>query len=347
VNYSIKTFRGYGTTSSVQVWGQLTTAEAQPSRHQSARTDKRARVWRRIRDAFRLAVSRRFPGQRLRVTCASITVDTTTDVYGHFAVSLPVSIGNAALKQVPYRVELAQPKEANPVVGEDTVLLPGDAARRVIISDIDDTIVYTGVANKLRMLWQLFARSAQERTPFPGMAALYRGLRTGRSETESNPLIYLSRSPWSIYPVLEEFFSLHRFPPDPVILLREWGITWRHPMPQRAPSHKADLLKTLFTTYTDQRFVLIGDSGQRDPELYGSFARNHPGRVEAIYIREAGESRSRRDTLEDMRTSLEELGVPMIIAQHTEQLAQDAATRGFISRSSLEATQRDSRAEAV
>ena len=33
-------------------------------------------------------------------------------------------------------------------------------------------------------------------------------------------------------------------------------------------------------------FVLIGDSGEKDPEIYADIVREHPGRVLAVYIRE-------------------------------------------------------------
>ena len=221
------------------------------------------------------------------------------------------------------------------------------SSRRVVVSDIDDTIVHTGVANKLKMLWELFAQSAEEREAFPGTAALYRGLHAGASGEERNLLIYLSRSPWSIYPVLEEFFSIHHFPPDPVILLREWGISWRHPFPRRARSHKYDLLKEIFDTFPDQRFVLIGDSGQRDPELYADFARRNPGQIDAVYIRQIGDSGKRGAELEAMRAELAQQGVPIVVARETRQMAEDAAERGFVGASTLTAVQRESHAQGV
>jgi phosphatidate phosphatase APP1 len=34
------------------------------------------------------------------------------------------------------------------------------------------------------------------------------------------------------------------------------------------------------------RFVLLGDSGEKDPEIYADVVREHPGRILAVYIRE-------------------------------------------------------------
>ena len=50
----------------------------------------------------------------------------------------------------------------------------------------------------------------------------------------------------------------------------------------------ADVLES----FPDSRFLLIGDSGEQDMELYASFARERPEQVLAIFIRDAGGDRS-------------------------------------------------------
>jgi Uncharacterized conserved protein (DUF2183) len=82
---------------------------------------------------------------------------------------------------------------------------------------------YTGVANKLRMLWRLFVEDAQSRVAFPGAGALYQALHGGVSEDQQNPMFFVSRAPWGIYEVLEEFFDQHGIPVGPILFLREWG----------------------------------------------------------------------------------------------------------------------------
>ena len=36
--------------------------------------------------------------------------------------------------------------------------------------------------------------------------------------------------------------------------------------------------------YPQRKFVLVGDSGQQDPEIYGLFARKYPRQVIAVFI---------------------------------------------------------------
>src|SRR5690606_19716965 len=143
-----------------------------------------------------------------------------------------------------------------------------EASRFAVISDIDDTVMHTGVANKLGMMWRLFVQDSKSRTVFPGVSALYRALHAGASGDDGNPMLYVSRAPWGIYDVLEEFFRRHGIAEGPILILREWGVSWRNPVPRRAEDHKRVLIEAIMDLYSDLPFVLIGDSGQHDPWVY-------------------------------------------------------------------------------
>ena len=174
---------------------------------------------------------------------------------------------------------------APPFSQMDELFIPPPTARLVVISDIDDTVMHTGVGNKVSMLWRLFLQRAENRVAFPGVAALLQALHRGADGTEHNPMLYVSRAPWSIYEVLESFFRQHDIPVGPVLFLREWGMTLQRPLPRRGKGHKLELIRNMLDLYRDLPFILIGDSGQRDPEIYARIVREHPGRVLAIYIR--------------------------------------------------------------
>ena len=99
-------------------------------------------------------------------------------------------------------------------------------------------------------------------------------------------MLYVSRAPWGIYEILEEFFHRHEIPVGPILFLREWGISWRHPVARRAIDHKQVLIEAMMRLYHDMPFVLIGDSGQHDPEIYRRIVDETRARVRAVYIRE-------------------------------------------------------------
>ncbi|MGD2083367.1 MAG: DUF2183 domain-containing protein [Chromatiales bacterium] len=327
---SIQPFRGFGSDRTVCISGQVMFGRGTQV-HRPRAQDERRRLWRRLVDALRLAISPRVPRARVRVLCGGTTREVVSDRHGYFSVCLEIPPQKTAALWREYLVELVEPETGEAVSGRGEILVATPASRRVIVSDIDDTVIFTGVSNKLMMLWRLFAHGVQERVPFPGIAALYRGLYGGGDGGEQNPLVYISRSPWSIYPTLEEFFQYHSIPIGPVLQLRDWGITLRHPYPRRARGHKHALLERVLEVYPDRPLVLIGDSGQRDPELYLAIAREHPDRIAAIYIRDLRLSKRRSAGLSAMRDELDGLGVAMVAAATTDEMARDARERRWIS----------------
>jgi phosphatidate phosphatase APP1 len=210
------------------------------------------------------------------------------------------------------------------------VFLPPPQCRYVVISDIDDTIMETGVASKLKMIWRLFMQGAESRVAFPGVAGLLQALHRGASGLEANPMLYVSRAPWSIYEVLDEFFNLHGIPVGPILFLREWGLTLQSPLPRRARDHKLELIRHMLALYDELPFVLIGDSGQRDPEIYAQIVREHPGRVLAIYIRNVGRDPARHRAIEALAREVVAAGSSLLLAADSLAIAQHAAAHGLI-----------------
>jgi phosphatidate phosphatase APP1 len=233
-------------------------------------------------------------------------------------------------------LEVLDPAPA-PVVARAEVYVPPASARFVVISDIDDTLMYTGVANKIRMMYNLFMQDARSRVAFPGVAAFYRALHEGRSGSELNPMLYVSRGPWSIYEVLVTFFRIHKIPVGPILFLREWGLTLQSPLPRRAKDHKRDLIRKMLSLYDDLPFVLIGDSGQHDPELYCEIVREHPGRVLAAYIRNVTRTPERRKEIEELAEEVVAAGSALLLAADTFAMAEHAASHDLIAPQALPA----------
>jgi phosphatidate phosphatase APP1 len=215
------------------------------------------------------------------------------------------------------------------------VFIPPATCRFVVISDIDDTITETGVANKAVMLWRLFMQGARSRTAFPGIAALLRAFHHGVSGVELNPMLYVSRAPWSIYEVLDAFFNRHRIPVGPILFLREWGMTWESPLPRRSKGHKLELIRDMLALYHDLPFVLVGDSGQRDPEIYTQIVREHSRRVLAIYIRNVSHDPARLRAIEDLAMQVVDAGSTLLLAADSMAMAHHAAEHGLIARQAL------------
>jgi phosphatidate phosphatase APP1 len=323
----IQPYRGYGSPDEVFLMGRVFRQPGSGARRREGtlRQDVLDSGRRLLRRGVAEAVlTARFGGVEQRVT---------TDRDGYFRIQLRPA-QRPAPEPLWHRMPLAlvTPDRAE---AEGTLFVPPRDARYVVISDIDDTIMETGVAQKVMMLWRLFAQGARSRVAFPGVAALYRALHRGTAARERNPLLYVSRGPWSLYEVLDEFFHLHGIPVGPILFLREWGLRWRHPFPRRAKDHKLALIRHILALYRDLPFLLIGDSGQRDPEIYTQVVRESPGRVLAIYIRQVSRQPARLHAIEALAREVVAAGSSLLLAADSFAMAAHAAERGLIAAEAL------------
>jgi phosphatidate phosphatase APP1 len=169
-------------------------------------------------------------------------------------------------------------------VGEITqrVAVPLIPKRGVsVVSDIDDTIKVTNVLDKKELLANSFTREFRE---VDGMSAFFERLRT-----RYRPAFhYLSASPWNLYRELDAWRVRAGFPDATwhlrIFRIKEIERTAR--FLRGSEGHKVKQLETLFRRFPERTFILVGDSGEGDPEVYGRMARAFPARIEHIYIRE-------------------------------------------------------------
>jgi phosphatidate phosphatase APP1 len=318
----LEPYRGYGSHAEIFLIGRA----FRQSRPNGAGAEGSLRVL--LRDVRRRITRRPIRGARITARFGGSELQVTADRDGYFRIHLrPRSIppGDGGWHAVDL-VLAADP----PVRATGQVFIPPARCRCVIISDIDDTVMRTGVANKLKMLWRLFVADAASRVAFPGAAALYRALHAGAAGNESNPMLYVSRAPWGIYDMLTAFFRRHAIPEGPVMFLREWGLSWRHPLPRRAEEHKRDLIVHMLRLYADLPFVLIGDSGQHDPEVYAEIVAAHPGRVVAVYIRNVSYDAARIAEIERLAASVTAARSSLVLAADSVAMAEHAAGLGLI-----------------
>jgi len=205
-----------------------------------------------------------------------------------------------------------------------------------LISDLDDTVIQSDVTRIGRMLMTVLTGNARTRSPFPGVGSLYRALsrhtpdglgpdlpaparRRGR-----NPVFYVSSSPWNFFDLLWQFLEYRRIPLGP-LFLRNWGAD----LLTGHGSYKHAVIERIFHAYPALRFVLVGDSGERDPEIYAEVAQKFPGRVLSIYIRDVNEGRGDARVLH-LREEMARIGVDMVLARDSFAAAAHAMALGLI-----------------
>jgi len=157
----------------------------------------------------------------------------------------------------------------------------GRDERLGVISDIDDTVLITALPRPLLAFWNTFVRPEESRRPVPGMADLYRTLLRHHPDAF---VVYVSTGAWNLAPALTRFLHRRGFPAGP-LLMTDWGPTpdgWF----RSGQQHKRTTLRRLVDDLPQLRWVLVGDDGQHDPQLYDEIAWARPAEVRLVAIRQ-------------------------------------------------------------
>ncbi|WP_341199704.1 App1 family protein [Croceibacter atlanticus] len=197
------------------------------------------------------------------------------------------------------------------------MLIPSESSKFGVISDIDDTLLETGVVSKLK--WKVLVNSlfkhAENRMAFAGAATIYSKLHQGISGEEANPIFYVSNSPWNLYRYLEYFLMHNNFPKGP-ILLRDFRTPFDKTK-KRKVSHKEHEIKNIIKTYPNKKFVLIGDAGEHDIDIYLDIVKHFPNRIKAIYIRTVNH---KKRMLRIKRLIKDYTNVPVLLFQESKEV---------------------------
>lgn len=161
------------------------------------------------------------------------------------------------------------------------VFVADPAARFGLLSDIDDTILNTALPKPFVAAWNSFIVDEHARTSTPGMPVLYDHLL---AKHPGAPAIYLSTGAWNVAPALSRFLERNLYPMG-AMLLTDWGPTTDRWF-RSGKEHKTRELERLAREFPDIKWVLVGDDGQHDEELYQQFATAHPENVAAVAIRQ-------------------------------------------------------------
>ncbi len=147
-----------------------------------------------------------------------------------------------------------------------------------IISDIDDTIKHSQVGDRRKLLASTFL---QPFAPVDGMPELYRGCAKWGIAFH-----YVSASPWQLYLPLAEFLEAAQYPGGSFHLkhFRLKDDSWAD-LFQSQERYKLAAIEPILATYPQRQFILIGDTGEQDPEIFAKVARKHPRQILAIFIR--------------------------------------------------------------
>jgi phosphatidate phosphatase APP1 len=321
-------YRGYGTAERSLVLGRVLQNEGirAPEASQSR--------WRNLLASLRRIESDPLPFARVRARVGAgdqryeeIVADDEGFVRHWLAAGSPAGVHGWH----SVSLHLVDPPNAVPVRASAQVLTPAATARFGVVSDMDDTVLQSEVTSFLRAARIVLLENALTRLPFPGVAAFYRALERGATGADANPIFYVSSSPWNLYDVIDGFLEAQRIPTGP-LLLRDWDLGR---LSERHARHKSVVIREIFDTYPDMPFLLVGDSGQEDPEIYADLVRERPGRIKAVYIRNVTPQAERTERIQALAREVADAGSTLVLADDTLAAARHAALHGWISSDAL------------
>ena len=259
----ISTYNSYGTSESLKLRGRvLENKNISPA-------EKGDSLFVNVLNMYKRFYGEKVPGATVELTFQHQSYKVTTDAEGYFEISIfpkaPLSAGlwhevHVALLQCPVPFK-------GKVTAKVRVMVPLPDTRFGIISDIDDTIIKSYATAKLKMFSTVTFKNAFTRHPFEGVSEFYTALKKGPEGHNENPFFYVSSSPWKLNDFLMDFLSINDIP-EGAFLLKNLGPERERSISKGHQLHKLHAITNILKTYPKLKFVLIGDSGQKDPLIY-------------------------------------------------------------------------------
>jgi phosphatidate phosphatase APP1 len=225
------------------------------------------------RNVRRLATSN-WEGAAVEVRYAGKAVQVTSGHDGNFEATFEVKE-----KEKPFEVGIgsaqASATGAEPARALVDVIDP--KAPFFVISDFDDTVAVTEVLDKKKLLEHSLLNDELSQPVVEGMPQFYDCLQADRAARPVFALV--SGSPVQYVGRIDTFLKRHRFP--------NFGLYLRDLGPNTLSDYKQPIIRALLKA-VPQKVVLVGDSGEHDPEVYAQMRTEFPDRVLAVYIRNAG-----------------------------------------------------------
>jgi phosphatidate phosphatase APP1 len=315
----IKVFNGYGHQHSLVVFGQV-----KKGPRKKERTYTKFSILRNIFSILKLYFIRPVPLAKVRLQWNEQSIYTTTDADGFFKIEWSSSESTPGGWNV-VRVYLS---DNELVYGEGKVFVP-HITQYGFISDIDDTVLVSHSAQTGKKLTTLLTTDPLKRKTFSDVVHFYQLLSLSHTTANvPNPFFYVSNSEWNLYDYLADFFAENKLP-EGLFILSDFK-RWTEIFKIGSAKHrgKGDRMRRILEAFPNQKFILVGDNSQRDPQIYMEIANEHPERIAAIYIRTIRDKR-RISAIETL-SQINDKNIPVSMFLNTIEAIDHARSIGII-----------------
>ncbi|MBA3677706.1 MAG: DUF2183 domain-containing protein [Sphingosinicella sp.] len=261
----------------------------------------------RLRAMMEIYNSHELAGVKVRLSAFGQAVELLSDEEGYFTFDLPLA-QPLPLRTAWEQVIVSTPEtESQKAEIEVPVLAPGTDNHWGIISDIDDTVVETGATDFVKNWRRVLIEQPRDRLAVPGASTLYKMIAEDHV-SPARPFFYVSSSPWNLYGFITEFMELNAIPHGPMFL-KDYGIDDNQLIKTGHDEHKLAAIETILSFYPGFRFLLIGDNGQKDVEIYAQAVENYGPRIAGVFIRDVSGT-CREGAKAELLRGIEAAGIP-------------------------------------
>lgn len=320
-------YRGYGTPEKLLVKGRVLKDEGIKLK------EEEPSVFDNMRNMYKRFATDEVEYARLHIRFGTVEQEVTANKEGFFQVELRPQVQKQEWDLwCPVDVSLIEPQpQEDSVLEKAEVLVVPDHAAFGVISDIDDTIVHTAATDLLKMIRIVYLGSAESRHPFAGVADFYTALQQLGQGQCCNPIFYVSSSAWNMYDVFARFMDMNDIPKGP-IFLKDYELSLDSLLSFKHEAHKLEQIEPIFNRFPDLPFLLIGDSGQKDPEIYSALVEKYPGRILGILIRDVvSQDGWRNQELREIADKIRAAGSQFCLFRETAEAMKFATEQGWIS----------------
>lgn len=318
---NIKVYHGYGHMHDLVLYGHVLKGKSRqrgPLSHN---------IVTNIIGLLRLFFVQPMADVKVRLQWNDQQLETTTRYDGFFkfewASDLTVPAG-----WHPVTVSLVQDQTETSIIGEGKLFVP-HKTQYGFISDIDDTVLVSHSASMFKRMRVLLTKNPHSRKAFADVVRHYHLLSLTHTDPDvPNPFFYVSSSEWNLYDDLNEFFK-HNGLPKGAFLLNEIK-KWYQLFKTGKTKHHGKLIRVarILDVFTEQRFVLLGDNSQSDPDIYSAIANKYPHKIVAVYIRNIKDEK--KESAQQALGSIQNKGIHTCIFDDNEKAIEHSRAIGLV-----------------
>ncbi len=318
---TVKVYHGYGHKNNLVVYGHVLAGKT------VTRSEHPRNTLANIVHLVKLFFVKPIPGVHVQLQWGEQQLNSYTAKDGFFKFEWQSS-AEVAAGWHPVMVRLVNEHRGVEATGEGKIFVP-HSTQYAFISDIDDTVLVSHSATTGKKLKVMFTQNPLSRKTFYDVVKFYQLLARTHTEPEvPNPFFYVSSSEWNLYDDLNEFFK-HNDLPKGAFLLSSIK-KWYQLLKTGNTKHQGKLIRVvrILEAFPKQRFILLGDNTQSDPEIYAMIANRYPQQIVAIYIRNiSAEKEPLTLTLMD---AIHNKAIHTCLFKHTEEAIAHSKSIGLI-----------------